>query len=489
MTELVLVNIPRMSPSPHFGMTLLCKKLKENCIDHVFFDANLDLYQQYYNTDHWPEIERFGIAQLSRKSTSVDLWNVIQDAINHWADTILSYSPRIVGISVFTHESRNWTQWLCYAIRSRNPRVEILLGGKGISDPGVGNASFAQECKAWRLCDHWINGESEISLIEYILYQTPVVDNPNSYVLENIDFYDFSVIDQKNYNIVSNWYGGFDNAAHTGHTLSDTDNEPSLKTYATRGCVKMCTFCDVHLLRPKFSMRSPQNLFDEIRSAIENHGIKKIMLTDDMVNGSNRQFMQWQSLLAQYLQDNKISGFRWGSQFGIKSKLSTPIEMFNLLSMTGAQLTIGFDHFSNDVLEHMQKKYTVDDIFWHLENFYDKNILCTLAMFVLSYPTETKKDFEIFLQYLTEFSKYQKIIELINLGTTCNIPQGSILEKIPGMILGQTQISWNYSFNPDLDIEEKKRRRIEAECMCDKLGLTVRKKRTEWMRIESWTKS
>ena len=67
--------------------------------------------------------------------------------------------------------------------------------------------------------------------------------------------------------------------------------------------------------------------------------------------------------------------------------------MFELLAKTGARLSIGFDHCSDTVLNHMKKLYFWDDC----ENFILQaeryNVLINIAMWIVGYPTGTEHDF------------------------------------------------------------------------------------------------
>jgi hypothetical protein len=240
------------------------------------------------------------------------------------------------------------------------------------------------------------------------------------------------------------------------------------------------------LLRPKFSIRSAQNLFDEIRNGIENHQTNFVTFSDEMINGSNKQFLAWLDLLANYLENNNITNFKWLSQFGIKSRKSTPLDMFPLLQRTGATLAIGLDHFSDQVLEHMKKRYTNDDIFWYLENFCQNPIVIHPLLLVTGYPTETLEDFEMQKQGINNLVPYKKVVNIIDLGTTCGIPLGSELEKLPGMHLGNNGSNWTYDGNPALTGDEKLRRRAELDDLVESLDFQNRKKRTYWLRMKNW---
>jgi hypothetical protein len=491
--KMVLVTVPRISPTPHLGVRLLDESLTSQGIDSCIFDANLDMHIKYHNHVRWQDIEKWAIQEQTFWQADSELQSIILENLQSWTDYILSLHPTHVGITVFTHESRNWTTWLCYYLRNANPNITIIIGGRGINNAGRPEATFAEELKSWELIDLYFNGEAEKELSKFMLgrpVEMNVVDK--FHINDDLDraVTAFSAGDAgKEYSrFLNNWYEGHDDPSHDSIILTSGDTLNTRKTFSTRGCIKTCTFCDVHLLRPKFSIRSAQNLFDELRDGIENHQINSVVFSDEMINGSNRQFLSWLDLLANYLENNNITNFKWISQFGIKSKKSTPIGMFPLLHRTGANLAIGLDHFSNQVLEHMKKQYTDDDIFWYLENFCQNPVIIHPLLIMTGYPTETLKDFEIQKQGISNLVPYKKVINIIDLGTTCGIPLGSELEKLPGMHLGSTGLDWVYDSNPELTGNEKLRRRVELDNLVESLGFQNRKKRTYWLRMKNWIK-
>jgi hypothetical protein len=488
MTDIVLVSIPRLSPEPQYGVWLLRNHLIAEKFNAEVFDANIDLYHKFgKNSSLWKELEIWGIQQQTWADTHPQLKNVLADIFSSWADQILDLSPKTIGISVFTHESRNWAQWLCYYIKSKSPATKIMLGGRGLNDPGRPKADFAEQCLFWQLCDYYINGEAEIELIKWLKGQTCAINDHSNFIINDaIDIEYFDRPAQSRYNLDSAWYDDRDIGVE--HSVMSDHSDNQYKMFSTRGCVKTCTFCDVHLIRPKFSMRTPDNVFDEIRYAIENHNVREISFADDMINGSNRQFMRWLEMLAKYLSQQNIKDFTWNSQFGIKDRRSTSAEMFELLDKTNARLTIGVDHLSNKVLDHMQKKYHYEDIFWFFEQGKKFNYRYQLLMFVLCYPTEQLTDFDLLCDRIVELSQYSDQINLWDFGTTCNIPVGSVLELLPGMNLGNTQIAWTWEKNTTLTLAEKQRRRDVLEKLGEQLNLSVRKKFTQKIRMQAWMK-
>jgi hypothetical protein len=484
--RIVFLQIPRMDPEPQFGLMLMEDSLKKAGHDPIVYDANLDLYQHFdLEGLEWDELERWGIQQLTYSELLPEIYNKVLDIVDNWGKHVSTLDPDYIGVSVFSHESRNWSKLVCYALRKYNT-APIIIGGRGLSDPGVGAAQFADELLKWDLADFFVNGEAEKEIVNIVEGKTEKVGTREFFVEDDIDRYDISFIDPdrfKHYEIKSTRYHIKD-FQHINVVDSDK-REKMNKTFATRGCVKRCTFCDVPLTRNKFSMRSPENLVNEIKEAYYRYGIERTWMGDDMINGSYKHMISWLEPLAKWIQDEGLedSRIRWVSQFGIKSRKSTPEELFELMSITHAEPNIGIDHFSDSVLAHMKKRYTKDDIFWYYENFLKHNVQVPITLLMSSYPTETLEDYQINLDSLTEFAKFIPVMHSLELVTSCTLSVGSELEALPGMHLGNTRGDWFWEGNPELTIEERIRRRMGIEEHAVALGYTSRKQQTNWLRF------
>jgi hypothetical protein len=484
--RVVFLQIPRMDPEPQFGLMLMEDSLKKAGHVPIVYDANLDLYNQYdLESLDWDELERWGIQQLNYKDLLPSIHNKILDIIDNWGKHVASLDPDFIGVSVFSHESRNWSRLVCYALRKYN-KAPIIVGGRGLSDPGVGAAQFADELISWDLADFFINGEAEKEIVNIVEGKSKKIGTREFFIEDDLDRYDISFIDParfSHYKIKSTKYH-VKNFQHIG-TVDEDPREPMNKTFATRGCVKRCTFCDVPLTRPKFSMRTPSNLVEEIKEGYYRYGILRTWFGDDMINGSYKHMMSWLEPLAKWMLDEKLenSRLRWVGQFGIKSRKTTPEELFELMGITNAEPNIGIDHFSDSVLTHMKKHYTHEDIFWYYENFLKHNVTVPITLVMSSYPSETLEDFQIQLDRLTEFSKFIPIMDGLELLTSCTLSVGSELESLPGMHVYSSPADWFWEGNPELTKEERIRRRMAIEDHIVALGYTSRKQQVNWLRF------
>ena len=465
---IILVSVPRLNPMSQSALFKLSQNIEQDGLTCNIYNANLDLYDKFYNTEYWNDLETWGIQNNSLEGK---LKAIVEMMSRKWAKEILAKNPTHIGISVFTHESRGWTEYLCKHLKKLSPDTIIILGGAGLNTPGIPYAEFGKKCLEDNLCDAYFNGEAEQELLKYIKNESCIVNNEEPLTCS----LNYNYQNQDHPHIDTDWYI-YDNDSTT---ISETN---VYIAESTRGCVKRCTFCDVPLIRNyKFDIKNPNDLIEELKKAIDS-GKNKIQFTDSMINGSNSSFIIWLEKLANHLEKNNICDFFWKGQYGFKSIKNTPNEVFDLLSRTNAHLNIGMDHLSDNVLKHMRKQYTYEDIIWNLENTKNKISNC---IFVIGYPTETIKDFELLKSRFKEVQQYD-CVKCWDFGTTCSVPVGSELSKLPGIETQENQIKWYWPGNPTLTLDERIRRRKEIEQIAIENDLTIRKQRTQWKRIEKW---
>jgi len=474
--NILLVTPPLGSPEPLFGLLLIEESLNNHGHNVDTFDANLDLYTQFSEHPEWENMKIWSKNFGNHEKSTGKLHEFLHMLFDRWANIISSKNSDIVGISVFTIEHRIWVGWICYYLKKYNSDICIFLGGRGLSSPGQSYAEFGEYCINWQLADYYLNGESENEIIKFFDGTSEYVNVPDDFFInDDLNHASFTRWNPENfskYQIVSKWHADFENPEHSRIDVSEWKQHNVLT--ATRGCVKRCTFCDVHLMRPKFSMRDPKNIAEEIIYVYEKYGINFNYFTDEMINGSNKQFMQWLEILAEYISKHNIEGeITWKSQFGIKKQRSTPLEMFDLLKVTGARLSIGIDHFSNTVLKHMKKLYTQDDIFYYLDNLNSRSVQIHPMLLIIGYPTETFEDFDEFKKCLKRLKNFKNTVNYVELGRTCSIPVGSELMSLSGMHMGNSQHDWYYEKNPVLTNKEKWRRRSECEDILQKIGIPI----------------
>jgi hypothetical protein len=123
----------------------------------------------------------------------------------------------------------------------------------------------------------------------------------------------------------------------------------------------------------------------------------------------------------------------------------------------------------------MRKGVTREDLDEFIENF-DKNTITCQYLILIGYPTETQKDFEQTLDLFYDHQKYvaSGTIHGTTLNTTMSIYNAMPLVEIEPKVFvrdksNEPNWGWTSTVVPELDWEERIRRRIIAQEVCDML--------------------
>jgi hypothetical protein len=454
MTKTAIISVPRIEPHrPPTGAAIICEICRLQGHDVTAYDLNIEFYHHcktkdinYYNFEAVWE----GNTQLSDYETQV-----YAEFIDHWVNTIQKQQYDYVMISVFGFPGHEFTLKFLKKLRPATT-AKIVCGGMGVSSVSLTdlNACFGQVLLDKKLIDCYIAGEGETALIDYLNGLTgPGINNNNpeqTADLDSLPFPNYSYFDLDRYEYLS--------------------AQRDVFITGSRGCVRKCTYCDVERYWPKYRYRSGQNIADEIIQNYERHGVTNFYFTDSLVNGSLKSFNDMCEKLAAYNFDNPIS---WQGQFIFRSIASTPKDHYAMIKAAGGDtFYVGVETGSDRVRFEMGKKFTNDDIDFHLEEL-SKNKLKVMFLMFTGYVTETLEDHQDNLKIFERWKRYvaDGTIMGIELGQNLIVLPGSPVERMidqygmrfllnkdndPGIGL------WEADVNPDLTIYERVCRKIEV---------------------------
>ena len=315
-----------------------------------------------------------------------------------------------------------------------------------------------------KLCNHVVYGEGEQALLQLLQGNTdyPGIDNEQTQVqvndLNTESFPDYSDVKFDKYDYL---YSG----------------RKEVNIVGSRGCVRKCTYCNVAAYWPKFRYRSGQNIADEMINYYEKHGVSQFYFTDSLINGSLKAFRDMCDKLAHYNQTHK-AGFKWGGQFIFKQKKTVTDDYFDMIAQAGGdQFYVGVETGSDKIRWEMDKKFTNEDIDYHLEHFNRVGLKCFFLM-IIGYHTETLKDHHDNLAMYPRWQKYVATgtIAGIDLSTSLMFMNDTPLERMidaHGIVFPTkafnadgsetvNKLVWTSKTNPDLTFEERIRRRLEV---------------------------
>jgi len=109
---------------------------------------------------------------------------------------------------------------------------------------------------------------------------------------------------------------------------------------------------------------------------------------------------------------NRKKKIKWEAQFIVRDKKTFSQQDFDNLANSGCVgLDMGIESGSEQVRDHMRKKFSNDDIEYFVTNLGERNMKMKFLL-ICGYPTETESDFEQTLELLRKYKKYANKITI-----------------------------------------------------------------------------
>ena len=456
MLDIVIISVPGvMSKFPQAAPALLKASVEVAGFTCKTVDFAIKFYQEVNESNSIEIFFQTGLNTEEHDNAS--------KLVENWTKEILKLNPKFIGISVFTYQNRVATKLFCQHIRKLST-VKIILGGQGLSDGGIlGVSGFGKKMYDENLADFWIRSEGEISLVELLKGNTNYA-GINSNTFEQID--DLDSIPFPNYD-------DYDLDLYTSRALPIT---------GSRGCVRSCSFCDIHD-HWKYRYRSGQNMANEMLHLYKKYNVNEFNFSDSLINGSLKEFRKFIKIVADF---NKTlsNPLKWSSQFIVRDKGQVNEEYWQHIAESGGQrLAIGVETGSESVRMHMNKKFNNADLDYTMSMLEKYNITCSFLM-IVGYPTETDKDFQETLDMFARYKHLTHIITNINIGSTLGILPGTPLYNNAeeyNIELDKYENNWIAWDNKELSLEKRIQRRSTLKNHVLNLGYTIPTDSTEHM--------
>lgn len=327
-------------------------------------------------------------------------------------------------VSVFSSHEIKSTEILLRTIKSKNVKAKIVIGGSGI-ETIRGGKTFADLMLNSNLCDYYIVGEGEQALLELfsgndtyhgINGKPPKqIDNIDLLPTPNYDYYNRELYD---------------------YQIKD---QPDLFVYGSRGCVRKCTFCDVPAIWPKFRYRSGKNLATEIIKNYEKYGIYRYFFVDSLMNGSIKAYREFYDELAKH---SDLPKFHFAGYAIVRPRNQHPEELFDMMHETATHFwSIGIEHGSEAMRDDMKKKFSNEDIDYHLE----QSERIGLANHWLLMPTWVSEKIEHHNEYLDMFRRWQRYVANGVISSVVMAPALAAMDNTP---LRTDNHHYNIDFDP-----------------------------------------
>jgi hypothetical protein len=450
--DCVIVSIPFIEYYlPPAAPAVLKGHLESKGFKVQTYDFNITVRKKF-KEDELPIASAYFLNNTTEKNFPNDILSKIDLLCEEWVDTILQKKPKFIAISVFTYDSRTACEILLDKLKTRDHDSKIVLGGMGVAESWLDTVRDK--------IDFYIMGEGELAF-ENLLQGNLDYKGINGRVDQIKDLTGLGPANYDDYDLTP--YETF------------YQDRKVVQITGSRGCVRNCSFCDINNHWPSFTWRSSDSLVTEIQHTYETHGVRDFFFTDSLINGNLKVYMSMVEKLAEF---NYKTGAKitWGGQYIVRKSQNLSKDYFSLTRDSGAyNLSLGVESGSNAVLAHMRKGVTREDLDDFIENFDTHNITCQY-MLLFGYPTETEEDFEKTLDLFYEHQKYvaSGTIHGATLNVTMGISEGMPIASAEPKVFTRDKSEdsswgWTSTVVPKLDWEERLRRRLLAQEICDML--------------------
>lgn len=402
-TDIVIVSVPYTDT---FAPIMAPAALKGSVIAAGYSCAAFDLNAVVVNVlkDHPNKLEFLEFVYFDRVINDAE--HEIVKLFDLMVDRIMEYNPKTVALSLLHYQCQTSCKWLCFRLKQRFPDVKIVIGGAGVAGQlASSDQSFCEHLKNLELVDHYIHGDGEFSLVEFLKgnLSFPGIDSLsweeiqdlNSIEYPDYDNYDFALYDS-----------------------------PFIGINGSRGCVRQCTFCDIHEHWTKFRWRTGESIFNEMLHQNRKYGTRFFKFQDSLINGNVKEYTSLIKLLAEYNINNPDNSFYWSSYYIFRPTNNWSEDLWKLTAQSGAYtLSVGIESLVEKNRNHMKKKFSNNDIDFSLAMAKKYKIKLYFLM-IVGYVTETDEDHKETLQWLRDHKNYAKdpIYQLCVGGTLSILP-------------------------------------------------------------------
>jgi hypothetical protein len=408
--QVVVVSVPfTNTTSPMMAPAALKGVITSAGFNCVGFDLNGIVYEQIIQD---PDLEDF-LAFFYYEEVRPGFENRIWWLFDNMARLILQHEPTTVCLSLLHYQCQVSAKWLSYRLKQLQPSLSIVIGGAGVFGSGLlaNEKSYQTRLLEAGLIDYYIMGDGDITLPELLKGNTayPGINSMTWQVIEDLNALPYPDYDDYDFGIYES---------------------PFLGLLGSRGCVRQCTFCDIHEYWDKFTWRTGQNIFDEMLFQNQKYGIRFFKFQDSLINGNVKEYNKLITLLAEHNRANPDNRFRWSSYFIFRPQTQMSEEQWRLTAESGAfTLNVGVESFVDKNRLHLKKKFTNQDLEYGLAMSKKYGIKLVLLV-LIGYVTETETDHQESLEWIRNHVEYaNEPIYKISIGGTLAILPGTWLAR------------------------------------------------------------
>lgn len=406
--DVVIATVPWTDSSIPLMAPAVLKPIVERAgLTCLAVDLNVEIFHATRDHPNKDALVRFFFDEYI--DADIEPW--LRDMFLSIAQGILSWKPKIIGLSLFSYICQHSAKWIAYYIKKLDPDVKILIGGAGCLKTFTGPSDYATDLKQQGLVDYHIRGDGENALYE-LLTGNDTFAGINSLEWKELSREELAKLplpDYCDYNF-------------------NTYDKRVLPLIGSRGCVRQCTFCDYIANWKKFQWRTADDIFNEMILQHQKYQVNSFKFQDSLTNGNMKEFVRLTELISEYNISHPESKFKWSGYYIFRNVTSTTEREWELLHKSGAEnLAVGIENLNEHIRYAIGKKFSNESIDFHLAQAKKYGIQLQLLN-IVGYINETEKDIDFIKQWLIDHVEYRDIL-YIQWGGTLGIFPNTHLEK------------------------------------------------------------
>jgi len=403
--DIILVICPPWGLfSPPLGPNYISSFLDSKGYKTKILDLNIVLYKKNKNMQKYWQYD-FKDYWLDESSLRF-LYDKFSEEIKKSISQVINTKCKLIGFSAYQNNIQIILK-VASKIKKIDPNIKIVVGGP--------SCSIKEERKIFYkpFIDFVVVGEGEETLNELLECLKNKADN---YKLSKIPGLIITSI-QKSQKFIERQpldIRKMTNYKNDIKMVKEYGNHPIVSMLMSRGCIGNCTFCNDRNLMEEYRVRPAEQVINEIKYYV-NNGISFLSFNDLLINGNIKELEKLCDLI---IKDNlQIS---WTANAIASENLT--FNMLKKIKKSGCiSLIFGIESGSNKVLQDMRKPIKIGNVERILTNCKKLGIK-TWVNFIVGYPTETKKDFNMTLKFI---AKNNKNIDKILNANTCSLLHNS----------------------------------------------------------------
>ena len=470
--KLLITTVPWTgTESPIMAPALLKSMCVKKGIPTVGIDLNqvaINYVEANFNKKNVALIQEFFM-----NNSPMDDMSGVADTINFIVDKILYHEPSHVALSLLTYSSQVACEWICFQIRRRRPEIKIMIGGAGVFSTLNSDLNFGETLLKQKQIDYYIKGDGDVSLPDLVLQTGSHIG-----VNEN----NWQQVDELNGQPIPD-YSDYDWTQYANKSIG---------ILGSRGCVRHCTFCDIHEHWKKFQWRSGEDIFQELLWHNSNSGIKNFKFQDSLINGNKVEFRKLMKLLAKHNQDNPTNQIRWSSFFIFRPENQMPEEEWIEISKSAEVLVVGIESLNESVRFHMGKRFTNSDMHYCFD-MCKKHGIKVHMLLIVGYVTDDERTNTESIEWFKANKHYvNDPIVSVRLGSTLGILPGTELyrrQEELGVELQEKQFDKQWTVKKNNNTSEVRLKWLREQTQsCIKQGFVVTNSTDDHLLMEKMMK-